>query len=344
MPGSKNVLLIIVDCLRYDYAEDPKKMPFLASWGTHFHRHWSTSHCTDPAITHMLFGRHPDELKLYSMMYNDKSFNLDPDLHPVMRLARDNEYWTSIITNLGRWYHRGTHMAYNCRGWSSQQIFDKACKTINHFPGRWMLVVHTDAMHTNYEGGSYDEAARITDTHIENLVKTCVGSGTLCIVTSDHGEGLGQAGPDGVAIAQHGYGLWDFLTHVPFITNLEVEDEWTSWCTDPGAIYRLMRDTVLCNEWRLTPGNPIFQAGATPKAFHRGVVDWDRHFIRSTTKQGQEYFRLGYGLAETAEDIWAQVELALAEHCASYDIEYGEMAEYEQVVIDRLKGLGYWPE
>jgi len=345
VPGSKNILLCIIDCLRYDYAEDPEKMPFLASWGTHFHNHFSTSHCTDPAVSHLLFGKHPDELKLYSMMYGDKAYNIDPDVQPIMRFARDNDYWTSIITNLGRWYHRGVLMPYNSRGWSSEQIFKKAYETIHHFADAWLMVVHTDAMHTVYEGGSYDAAAAITDECIEQLVKTCVGANTLCIITSDHGEGLGQAGPDGVPIEQHGYGLWDFITHVPFITNAELVQADPKWVTDPGRIYDLMRDAVLgMNGLHFEPGHEVYQAGATPKVFHRGVVDGNRHFIRATTKDGHEYHRVGYYDHETDDEVWVAMELSLAEHCASHSIEYGEMDFYEQEIVERLKGLGYWPE
>lgn len=348
MPG-KNVLLIIVDCLRYDRAEDPKLMPFLSSWGTHFHNHWSTSHCTDPAITHMLFGLHPDELKLYSMMYGDKSYNIAPELQPVTTLARDNDYWTAVLTNLGRWYFRGAHLAVNTRDWPGEKIFMGAYETIQHFPGPWFVVVHTDDAHTRYTGGSYDAACAAVDGYIEDLVKTCVDDNTLCIITSDHGEGLGQRGPDGVAIDQHGYGLWDFLTHVPFITNAERLAGGECALTDPGTIYMLMRDEVICPGDTLCIRSAVFQAGATPKVFHRGVVVQDGgsgyiHYIRATTNEGHEHFIESSGYKAT-EATWMTLELALAEHCAAHSIEYGELLyQFEAKVVERLKGLGYWPE
>ena len=103
-----NVVLVIVDCLRLDRAET---MDFLSTSqkfntaGHWFDNHWATSHCTDPCVTHMLTGKHPDELRLYSMMFNRKEYTI-PEVGSIFNLANRENYTTGFITNLQRWYAR----------------------------------------------------------------------------------------------------------------------------------------------------------------------------------------------------------------------------------------------
>ena len=121
----KNVLLIIVDCLRYDYVTE-ERMPLLTKWGKEhiwFANHWSTSHCTDPAITHMLSGRHPDSLRLYSMMYEHRDYSIPEGVEMLPQTAKKHGYQTAFITNIGRWYKRGVDHFIDCRLWSGQKIF-----------------------------------------------------------------------------------------------------------------------------------------------------------------------------------------------------------------------------
>jgi predicted AlkP superfamily pyrophosphatase or phosphodiesterase len=339
----ENILLIIVDCLRYDYAENKQLMPFLSNWGSHFSNHWSSSHCTDPAITHMLFGLHPDELGLYSMMYDDRTYSIDEKHQPIMRFARDNDYWTGIITNLGRWYRRGVHVVHNCRSWSNKSIFEDAYDLIQRLHVPWLLVVHTDGMHTLYDGGSYNEAARRTDRYLSSLIRAVEDKRTLIMVTSDHGEGLGQAGPDDQPIEQHGYGLWDFITHVPLITNASIGDQsWLLKHTDPGFIYNRVRDTIVCgSDFELGADRPIYQVGATPKVMHRGIVWNDAHYIEATYKDGsRKHFHVTYNGKDKGDVDWEVMYEELSERL----IAYGHHPEGgdEPEVIERLRGLGYW--
>jgi arylsulfatase A-like enzyme len=334
--------LCVIDCLRLDRV-CAKYMPLLTKFAeenTFFTNYWSVSHCTDPSITAMLTGKHPDTLRLYSMMYGSR-WDLPEDVEMISQTARKAGYSTGFITNLGRWYKRGVEFFVDCRNWPSQRIFKCAKAQVTKMQDPWFVIVHTDAMHARYSGGSYDAAASITDNDLADLLSVVDMENTCIIITSDHGEGLGQSGPDGHRIEQHGYGLWNFLTHVPLITNIGGAFSRKSSdkaLVDNQSIYDIMRQ-VVCGvekpcfiDWDI-----VFQAGATPKVFHRGAV-WheDAQFTRATTKYRNDRYYTG-------TVVESSLEAQLAGHCRVHGIDYGKV-EDDAIVIERLKALGYWEE
>ena len=340
-----NILFVIVDCLRFDRVT-PRYMPWLHDWGrahTVFKNCWSTSHCTDPSITHMLSGKHPDELKLYSMMYGDKKYNIPEDVVMLPEIAVENGFSTGMITNVGRWYKRGVQNFVDCRGWPGTKIFQEARAMVNEAPEPWFITVHTDDCHAKYTGGSYDAACEAVDSYIKGLLYHVDEDDTMVLITADHGEGLGQSGPDGKVIAQHGYGLWDFLTHIPLVVHIPRSDKHKRICTALAgncSIHTLMEEAIKGKIPSYTPPFNIFQAGATPSVFHRGVVMPNgNQFVRATYKNGtHEKFWIGDGIGD---DESVLMEELLARHCKAHGIEYGETIA-DQIVIDRLKGLGYF--
>ena len=342
-----NICLVIVDALRYDAA---LKMPFLRQLGQElpggywFENHWSTSHCTDPGLMHMLTGKHPDELRLYSMMFDDKNY-VAPEVPTFFRTANDNGYRTVFITNVQRWYSRDVQTFLDSRGRGIEWPWSTALQEVKHEDEPWLMVLHTDDCHTRYTGGSYSAACGFTDRKLKELYDACPRN-TVFMVTADHGEGLGEAGPDGVRIEQHGYGLWDFLTHIPFVVHVPRTSEKLLWTglSDHGSLFEIVFDFCTRDSFhRYDPGkyfkNLVFQAGATPRVFHRGVVDpFGRQFIRANYKDGRvETYCLPEG------DVTRELELDLREHCEQCEIEYGDLSD-EAALIERLKGLGYWDD
>lgn len=346
-----NVLLCIIDCLRLDRVW-PGYMPQLYAWGKQhiwYTNHWASSHCTDPSITHMLSGKHPDELRLYSMMYDRPSYSIPADVEMLPQFAKKHGYHTAFVTNLGRWYNRGVDTYINSRGWPGKRIFDEGTKLVKGMTEPWLIIVHTDDMHTWYTGGSYDAAARSVDTNVMRLISSCKED-TAIVVTSDHGEGLGETMPDGSQLIQHGHGLWPVLTHLPLLTN---RFPWEAPCLDRAlplfptvlvgneAIHRLIKCIVSAEYSERPLGNYVFQAGAIPEVFHRGVVDVKgRQFIRATYKDGHHERTF---LGDFTEHEKFQIERALSDHCAIHGIEYGRI-EDEEAIIERLEGLGYWED
>jgi hypothetical protein len=334
----RNVLLIIVDCLRYDYVTE-EKMPWLYKWGqehTWFANHWATSHCTDPCITHMLSGYHPDELRLYSMMYNDANYSIPDEVEMLSQTAKRHGFTTCTISNLGRWYRWGVDHYIDCRNWPGQKIFNEAIAQVANLPEPWFMIVHTDDMHTNYTGGSYQNAAVAVNLYIRSLVEAVDEDNTWILITSDHGEGLGEKG-----IKQHGFGLWDFLTHVPLLTNFYKGVEWDK-LTDHGSTFGFLNWFALGGDDFTPPVVElpmVLQAGATPRYFHRGVVWPDgRQFIRETSKN--EEVALYFEGEFTDEEKW-KIEGQLIDHCTDLGIRYGNL-DMDAEVIERLKGLGYF--
>jgi len=332
-----NVLLIIVDCLRYDHVTK-ELMPHLYKWGKEhawFSNYWSTSHCTDPAITHMLSGKHPDELGLYSMMYEHKDYSIPEDVQMLPQIAKENGYETAFITNIGRWYKRGVDNFVDCRRWPGKQIFAEGVAQILSMEEPWLAIVHTDDCHTNYTGGSYDAACSAVDKYIHQLLSV-VPEETYILITSDHGEGLGERG-----IRQHGFGLWDFLTHVPLLCNAWHETEINN-LADPSTIYTTIKGAVTNGHIYYEWPRHVFQAGDTPPNIrHRGVVRPDgAQFIVETKGALRNVYKVVGRNSPTIPDF-LKMELALAQHLAKYGIEY-DVDEQDEEVLERLMGLGYF--
>jgi len=346
-----SALLIVVDCLRLDRVR-PSKMPFLCSfaedYGTLFTNYWSTSHCTDPAMTHMLSGCHPDELGLYSMMYEIRDYRIPDGVEMLSQLAKTAGYRTGFVSNLSRWYRRGVDVYVDCRGWLGMDIFGAAGNIINKFSGApWFVVVHTDDMHTEYTGGSYDTAAAYVDSAMQDFLWTIDLENTLIIIVADHGEGLGDRG-----IKMHGFGLYDFLTNVPCIVNREIRaidsDKGVLVAPDallsPGSVYSLLASHILDTDLYLADFEKpyVCQAGDTPPRMrHRGVVFGDgSQFVRKIDGDRVSIElenRGGIG----GDELATMGEFCLRQHCSQYGIDYD--AEEENLVVGyRLGGLGYF--
>ncbi len=314
-------------------------MPFLCEYGekgTVFTNMWSTSHCTDPAITHMLSGLHPDALQLYSMMYEHKDYTIPKEVVIMLpQTAREHGYDTGFITNIGRWYKRGVNKFIDCRRWPGLRIFKTGVTIMKAMRAPWFLIVHTDDCHTNYTGGSYEAACKAVDGYIKMLVNN-VPDDTAVVITADHGEGLGQKG-----IKQHGFGLYDFLTHVPLISKIHTHSHdgehvgEIDYLVDPGSLYRMTKFVITGDLDFADFGlHYVFQAGDTPPNIrHRGVVDKDgNQFIRKSV--GATISREHFGNIEGLEE-------ELAKHCEKFGIDYWQDT-LDPDVEERLRALGYF--
>lgn len=340
----QNVLLIIVDCLRLDRVT-PTKMPKLFKWGADhiwYTNYWSTSHCTDPVLTHMLSGRHPDSLGLYSMMYEHKYYTIPDNVRMIAQDAKDLGYETGFVTNIGRWYRRGVDTFVDCRHWLGNRIFGAGIRFMNsNFRKPWFLIVHTDDMHREYTGGNYDRAAWAVDNWASEIISLAEAQDAAIFVTADHGEGLGEKG-----IQQHGHGLWAFLTHVPLLSNILIEDMTipdvgldSAGLYDPGSLYNAMKQIITDDQCGVSPKEYVFQAGDTPPNIrHRGIVSkYGEQVIFHYV--GDDLETVTYLMNESsAEDMTG----ALINHLSAYGLKLEDGIEKEAVV--RLKGLGYFSE
>lgn len=348
-----NVLLVIVDCLRYDRVS-AQYMPKLHEWGKRHvccTNYWVTSHCTDPSITHLLSGKHPDELGLYSMMYDDSSYTIPDTVQMLPQFAASRGYATAFLTNLGRWYRRGVRHYVDVRGWHVRPVMERAKEMVRILPQPWLIIVHTDAMHTNYLGGSYDAAAALVDEHLAALLEAIDEETTMVIVTADHGEGLNQKSVSGAEVEQHGYCLDEFITHVPLLAHFpydlfyDKDPAEMGDLFDNGSVYDLsyhvLQDDVAGRFWPyFTPKPRIYQAGATPDLFHRGVVfrDASQYITEHDLVDGT--LKAYYVARGPSPSDFELADGYLKEHLERCGVDYTTFDE--QQVADRLKALGYF--
>lgn len=351
-----NILLVVIDCLRYDRVV-PGRMPFLCEFGnqnTTFSNFWSVSNCTDPAITALLSGKWPDELMLWSMMYEQPDYSIPSDVEMLAQTAKKHGYTTGMITNLGRWYQRGVDRFVDNRGWHGANTFDHAAQMIKTMQQPWFITMHDDSMHTNYRGGNYDVAATEVDADIKHLVGFVTNDETLrdntfVIITADHGEGLGEKG-----IAQHGYGLWPFLTHVPCVAYFPGREPWVvKTVVQHTGLHAYMKHTIV--------GSPIRQwsdgtkyahmVGRVPKFWHRGVTDGEMLLIKEQPvyENGLQNTFTKIDLATGNETTFAiagdnnEMWNAARAHAAQFgiDADNGRLAD-DDVLEQRLRALGYF--
>jgi hypothetical protein len=330
----KNVLLIVVDCLRYDFAMSNDWMPSLAAFAsanTAYVNHWATSHCTDPCMTHMLSGHHPDDLRLYSMMYEIPEYTIPDDVRMISQDARDLGFKTAFLTNNGRWYSRGVDEYVDTRNQDDRWIISNLGRLILSLPEPWFVICHTAGMHVDYQGGSYDEAAKMEDKYLYSLFQTYDPLDTMLFITADHGEGLGDHD-----VMQHGHGLWPCLTHIPLITN-QFEKMQIKGLTDHGTLYEMLSLAVSGKSaiGKVEEKALVFQAGETyPNIVHRGIV----------YPKGHQYIfaREGEAWAETfipdTKSIWTKRKprQALQEYCKNRGIDL-----YTDQASEVLIKLGY---
>jgi len=333
----------MVDCLRGDYVT-PEKMPWLsilAKRQINFSNYWSVSHCTDPSVTAMITGKHPDDLGLYSMMFEQRAYSIPEETETILQTAQKAGYKTVSITGQWRWYFWGADVCVDTRGLPRRDDFDAAIKMMDEIERPWFVFMHNTDMHSDYANGSYDAAAKFVDENLRRTVAAARKAGAVTVIVSDHGEGLGQAGPDGVKVPMHGWSMWDFLTHVPLI--LDVSQ--LGW--EVGQV-----DSLVCNLdihkflTDLVGGAPsldafegrdaVFQAGGTPRMFTRGVVyPNQKQYVQAYPKDVEmlEYWIGRFGSRQKERAI-----ADLADHLGQFEMTNGE----EQAVLERLVGLGYF--
>jgi len=343
----RNILLVIIDCLRFDKVNEDL-MPFTRRWGMEnvwFSNHRVVSHCTDPSITMMLSGVHPDVIGLYSMMYEHRDYTIPNDIKMISEVARGYGYFTGLVSNLARWYRRGQNVYLDCRGWAGSKIFDESVRLVKSFNLPWFLIVHDDSCHREYERGSYDNACRAVDTYIKKLLDSVDQENTDIIITADHGEGLGQESVTGRKIIQHGFGLDPFLTHVPLLVKRGAGDMFPKKCvidqvTDNMYIYQALRYRICGANAIPAFGRPVFQAGDTPPNIrHRGIVLPDQKQFIIESQGGKVNGR--YYIGQFTEGEKRSAEEMLAGHCSRHGIDYwAESMEPE--AESRLRGLGYF--
>ena len=246
-PGAArpNVLLVSIDTLRADhvgaygatFAETPT-LDRLAAEGTRFARVVASSPLTLPSHASLLTGRHPHEIAVR----HNGMYRLAPGWETLPERLRDAGWATGAFVGayvlaarfgLDQGFDRyddttSTELAapggFTER--SADAVSDAALAWLESAPRPFFLWTHYYDPHASYRPPTpyadrfaerpYDGEIAWVDAQLARIVSALRSRGeldrTLIVVTSDHGESLGEHGE-----LTHGYSLYDAVLRVPLI-------------------------------------------------------------------------------------------------------------------------------
>lgn len=210
-----NVLLLVVDCLRYDHVRLFERTLALLEPSVWFSNAWSTGPMSDGNFASILTGMHPDTHGVLTQC-------MDTDLPTLPQALGEADYHTfgasvkypdGVPQGLSDFYRRG----FQKWMWLSWGTFmaEGAMERIMALREPWFAMLRPMDLHEpapgkyNYEGCIAD-----LDSLLERLLNGVLKShsNTVVVLTADHGQGLGERG-----MWHHRMGLWWFLTHVPVV-------------------------------------------------------------------------------------------------------------------------------
>ena len=212
------ILLLVCDALRLDHWDHGFREAFGPSADSWF----TVSHCSDPNFASIYTGLHPTEHGVVLQM--SKHRTLENTLAMEARFC-GLKTATLKAKNCAEFYAQGFDMVLETTD------RDATCDSIRPLiafmqeSSRYFVAVRLFESHAPYIGSSRSAPlpARYK-TGVGYALEACkrlvaAASGAFVIITSDHGEALGEHGTYG-----HAHGLYDELLRVPF------------WCSD---MYRL---------------------------------------------------------------------------------------------------------
>ncbi len=240
-----NVIWILVDTLRTDHLQTygydkHNTSPNIAAFSEHsvvFDNAFTHSPWTKPSVASLMTSRLPRELGIY-----DWTDGLDLSFLTLAEHLQANGFHTQAHFSNVAFKRDETNFSQGFDVFdgfvlekgqphkmsSSREITDAGIRFINRQQhDRFFLWLHYFDPHRDYlphkefkfgkdPSDRYDGEIAFTDKHLGRLFDALRDSGrltdTVVILTSDHGEGLGQHG-----ISRHTSALYDHQIHIPFI-------------------------------------------------------------------------------------------------------------------------------
>ena len=203
-----NVLLIVVDCLRYSALQEllnEGKLPNtkrLLEKSTHFTSAYATSTTTTPSFTTILSGLYPAKHGIRSL----HGYKLSQDLVLIQELLASNNYYTRAevtgpldIVRLNKGFKdyvfREQYETVYTNWWR------KFLNTLDSIPKPWFILLHLWELHRPrklppnkntwknrlYDDLRYKQALAYLDEKLGELYDK-VREDTIIILTGDHGE------------------------------------------------------------------------------------------------------------------------------------------------------------
>lgn len=240
-----NVILITIDTLRYDrvsiyspgFAQTPN-IDEIARKSIIFYSAYAHNPLTLPSHANILTGTYP----LYHGIVDNTGFKLDEKFLTIAELLKENKFRTAAFIGafpldsrfcLNQGFdlyddNYGTqselHFLYIER--PAEKVIKPAMEWISAQQGKWFAWIHLFDPHQpysppspykeKYESDLYSGEAAYLDSQLgvlfQFLRKNDSLEDTIVIITSDHGEALGEKGEK-----THGYYAYNNTIHVPLI-------------------------------------------------------------------------------------------------------------------------------
>ncbi|MFX1377493.1 MAG: sulfatase [Promethearchaeota archaeon] len=206
MKKIKNILFIVVDCLRADYIYDPNKTHIpnineLKTNGFYFLNTITTTSTTTPSFSSLLTGLYPFE----SGVRSHSGYALNKNVIPYPKILKNNGYYTyaevtgPVIQKIGldkgfdEFNYRDKNETIH-KNWGKLLIK----KFISEYKEPWFVLLHIWALHEprmvltpfnneKYGDTLYARSIASIDKYLGELFNV-LKENTLIILTGDHGE------------------------------------------------------------------------------------------------------------------------------------------------------------
>ncbi|MDP8922325.1 MAG: sulfatase-like hydrolase/transferase [Chloroflexota bacterium] len=209
----RNVLFLMVDCMRADILWDRRRYPSLPNFdalkarSSSFNAMITAATTTTPSVATILTGRYPSEHGVRSLL----GFKLQPDVKTLAEALKEHGYNTFAevtgplfpITGLGRGfdvYNRRERHWYLDTAWGTQTL----AKLAAGLPEPWFMFLHLWELHwprkakgefasPRYGKQLYQRSVAYLDSQLPRILDTIDPEKTVVVITGDHGEGIAGA-------------------------------------------------------------------------------------------------------------------------------------------------------
>jgi arylsulfatase A-like enzyme len=210
----RNILWVMVDCMRADVMYDRKRyaslpnLDAMARESATFTTTISAATVTTPSVATMLTGKYPAEHGVRSLL----GYKLQPGVRTLPEILREHGYHTVAemtgplfpVTGLDRGfdiYHRRERKEYLDTAWGSEIT---SLLRSGRLPEPWFMFLHLWELHwprkttgefSKPEFGDqlYQRSIAYLDSQLPRLVDALDPERSILVVTGDHGEGIAGA-------------------------------------------------------------------------------------------------------------------------------------------------------
>jgi arylsulfatase A-like enzyme len=210
----RNVLFILIDCMRADILWDRQRYPALPTIdgllarASSFTETIAAATTTTPSVATILTGRYPAEHGVRSLL----GYKLQPEVRTLPEILREHGYHTVAevtgplfpLTGLNRGfdvYNRRERHSYLDTAWGRRIISELSGGA---FREPWFMFLHLWELHwprrakgefasPRYGKQLYQRSVAYLDSQLRSILDAVDPDRTVVVMTGDHGEGIAGA-------------------------------------------------------------------------------------------------------------------------------------------------------